>query len=382
MSKGLFVFLIFLFNSSIAENVLVNVFSEKKLQIIEVQPLNLNYRICIDNDTIESQSSGTIYQLVADDDSILFSSNQNIVRRAKRIVFFNGYGCTYRIKSVQPIIESDLYEGRIEFFNFYCNIKVLNALELEDYIAGVVEAEAGQRLPLEYYKVQSIICRTYILGHLRRHELEDYNVCDKEHCQVYKGKSMSNPDIQKGALLTKNVVLMDNDLNLITCAFHSNCGGETCNAEDVWNRPSFGLKSKKDSFCLKQRNAKWEKIISKEEWKKYILKKNSNLDSLDLPSNFSFIQIERKTLYQVDKIKIPLKEIRLDWGFKSTFFSIIDNDDKLLFSGKGFGHGIGLCQEGAINMAKQAFLMNEILHYYYKDVTILDLDKVKFFKEE
>jgi len=382
MSKGLFLFLILLFNFAFAENIYVNVFNEKKLLILEVQPLNIHYKIFIDNDTIEPQNNGTIYQLVADDDSIQFTSNQGFLKKAKKIKIYNAVGCTFKIKSTQPIIESDIYEGNLEFSNFYCFLKFINSIELEDYIAGVVEAEAGQRLPLEYYKVQSIICRTYILGHLRRHELEDFNVCDREHCQVYKGKSMANTDIQKGALQTRNVVLMDNNLNLITCAFHSNCGGETCNAEDVWNRPSFGLKALKDTFCLKQRSAKWEKVISKNEWKKYILKKNPKLDSLDLPAKFSFIQLERKTMYQDAAIKIPLKEIRLDWGFKSTFFSFEEKDNNLFFSGKGFGHGIGLCQEGAINMAKSGFSMNDILHYYYKEVTILELGKVNFFREE
>jgi stage II sporulation protein D len=382
MSKGVLIILIFAFNLTFSENISVNVFNDKKLLILEIQPLNLNYKLLIDEDTLEPQNAGTIFQLVADDDSIIFSNSQNFTKRAKKIKLINDIGCTFKIKSTQPNIESDIYEGHLEFYNLYCFIKFINVLELEDYIAGVVEAEAGQRLPLEYYKVQSIICRTYILGHLRRHELEEFNVCDKEHCQVYKGKSMANPDIQKGALQTKGVVLMDDNLNLITCAFHSNCGGETCNAEDVWNRPSFGLKAIKDTFCLRQRSAKWEKVISKNEWRKYLIKKNPKLDTLDLPNNFSFSQAERKTNYQISKTKIPLKEIRLDWGFKSTFFNVEEKDDKLFFIGKGFGHGIGLCQEGAINMAKLGFLTNDILHFYYKDVTILELRKVNFFREE
>ena len=278
MTKGLFCILIFLFNFSFSENVSVNIFNNKQLLILEIQPLNLNYKIIIDSDTIAPHSSGTIFQLVADDDSIQFSNNQGFIKKAKNIFIFNVEDCTFKIKSTQPAIETDNYEGNLEFYNFYCNIKFINHLELEEYVAGVVEAEAGLRLPLEYYKVQSIICRTYILGHLRRHEIENFNVCDKEHCQVYKGKSMANPEIQKGAFQTKDIVLMDNNLNLITCAFHSNCGGETCNAEDVWNRATFGLKARKDTFCLRQRNAKWEKIISIEEWKKYILKKIPKLD--------------------------------------------------------------------------------------------------------
>lgn len=382
MYKYIVIFLLYMVNIANAEPIAVSIFNGKNVGIIEIQPQNSNYNIFGDDKLFPEIPINSILQLVADEDSIIFFANSVKISKYKKIYFSNNGGCTFKLKSTQPNIDFDLYDGDLEFTNSYCFIKTINNLEIEDYIAGVVEAEAGTRLPIEYFKVQSIICRTYVLGHLKRHELEGFNVCDKEHCQVYKGKSYANNDIQKAALLTEGIVLVNNNLELITCAFHSNCGGQTANAEDVWNRPSFGLKSTRDTFCLRQRNASWEKEIKKSDWIKYLIKKRKDLDSATISSQINFNQNDRKIFLEIDNVKIPLKEIRLDLGLKSTFFSVYDKGEKVLLKGKGFGHGIGLCQEGAIQMAKQGISQFDILHYYYKDVILMNRAKIFFFKDE
>ena len=93
------------------------------------------------------------------------------------------------------------------------SLKVRNEVELENYVAGVVEMEAGSNHTLEYYKVQAIICRTYALSNLRRHETERYNLCDNVHCQVYKGNNRLNQQITEATLQTKNLVLVDKKLD-------------------------------------------------------------------------------------------------------------------------------------------------------------------------
>jgi stage II sporulation protein D len=76
-----------------------------------------------------------------------------------------------------------------------------------------------------------------------------------------------------------------------------------------------------------------------------------------------------------------LKEIRSDFNLKSTYFSVEDAGETLIFKGKGFGHGIGLCQEGAIRMAKTGYSYSDIIHYYFKNVNIVNLNSLYFFKE-
>ncbi|MFN2429187.1 MAG: hypothetical protein ABR574_04145, partial [Cryomorphaceae bacterium] len=80
---------------------------------------------------------------------------------------------------------------------------------------------------------------------------------------------------------------------------------------------------------------------------------------------------------------IPLKDIRKDWKLNSTYFSIAPlGRDSLHFTGRGFGHGTGLSQEGAMRMAELGFSYTDILHFYYNDVHVIDLKAINFFRAE
>jgi stage II sporulation protein D len=91
---------------------------------------------------------------------------------------------------------------------------------------------------------------------------------------------------------------------------------------------------------------------------------------------------EYRQIFFIDPIfNIPLKDIRKDWGLNSTFFDITEAGDSLRIMGRGFGHGTGLSQEGAMRMADLGFEYSDILHFYYNDVHIIDLKVLGFFKE-
>jgi hypothetical protein len=95
---------------------------------------------------------------------------------------------------------------------------LINQVDLEHYIAGVVESESGRDGSTEFYKVQDIISRTYALKNLRRHKHEGFNLCDEEHCQVYHSRSYL-PIIQDAATQTAGLVLVDSAGELITAAY-------------------------------------------------------------------------------------------------------------------------------------------------------------------
>jgi stage II sporulation protein D len=194
-----------------------------------------------------------------------------------------------------------------------------------------------------------------------------------------------NSDIVEAVLDTKGLVVVDNDLNLITAAFYSNCGGQTCNSQDVWATSTTYLKSVKDTFCLNQSNAKWQRIIPLEDWKSYLQLKHKYPveDSLKLTGVTSFSQSNGRAIYFMDKdLKIPLKTIRSDFQLKSTYFSISQRGDSVIFNGRGYGHGVGLCQEGAMRMADLKYSYKDILNFYYKDVHLVDLSALNYFKQE
>ena len=97
----------------------------------------------------------------------------------------------------------------------------------------------------------------------------------------------------------------------------------------------------------------------------------------------SFSQPNGRAIYFIDQdLKIPLKTIRADFKLKSTYFSIEQLGDSVKFNGRGYGHGVGLCQEGAMRMAKLKYPYKDILQFYFKDVHLVDLSDLNYFRQE
>jgi stage II sporulation protein D len=123
----------------------------------------------------------------------------------------------------------------------------------------------------------------------------------------------------------------------------------------------------------------------KEDWLSYLkLKHNYPVeepDARDMALNFK--QESRKIFLECSNCKVPLKSIRQDLQLKSTFFSIRPlHKDSVLFLGRGYGHGLGMCQEGAMRMGKLGYNYEQILNYYYQNIMLIDLHKLAFFKDE
>ena len=288
-----------------------------------------------------------------------------------------------RIKPLDSKGPEKLIPGDIKISSLADKINVVNILDLDDYVAGVVEAESGSDRTLEYYKIQSIISRTYALANMNRHSDEGFNLCDRVHCQVYHGKSRFNPLIPKAVKSNTGVVITDSDLNLINASFHSNCGGQTINAEDVWQKPLPYLKARSDTFCLHGNHAHWKKEISTYDWINFF-KTNYGIDSLsdgEVDVILNYNPENRSRNMQSVSVEIPLKELRKEWKLKSTNFSVCSENGTTELDGRGFGHGVGLCQEGAIYMAEIGLPYFDILNYYYADIHLLHLSVIDFFRD-
>lgn len=278
---------------------------------------------------------------------------------------------SFKILPITPKKTERWYSGNLELFSHNQRIILVNQLPLEHYLPGVVEAETGGSQTLEFYKVQGTISRTYALKNLRRHKSEGFSVCDQVHCQVYHGISRSNPDIHLAILQTEGKVIVNDDLQFVTAAFHSNCGGETVNSENVWSAPVPSLRSVSDSFCLDQPHYNWSFKLAAKEWEKYITER-SKIPNQDTSQIFDFKQPTRSTYFLDFEEGIPLKTIRKDWRLKSTYFDLEHSNEDIYFLGRGFGHGVGMCQEGAMQMARNLKKYHEIIHHYYNRSYIID----------
>ena len=91
------------------------------------------------------------------------------------------------------------------------------------------------------------------------------------------------------------------------------------------------------------------------------------------PSVFSFLQEKRLTDYNTGTFVMPLTTIRSELNLRSTYFSVIMEGESIILRGRGYGHGVGLCQEGAMVMAEKGFSYNQIIGFYYSGVLISDI---------
>lgn len=370
-----------------ASTVTVRILTFKVIHSFIFSPLRGDFTLYGDDKLLADCDASGIYEMSIAGDSILLKTFEKTIGKfASLKMIARDPDGSFKIKSVNPQSKVRMYDDHlsVSLTPDKKQFLLINRVDLEKYIAGVVESEAGTASSIEYYKVQSTLCRTYLLAHLTRHVLEGFELCDDVHCQAYLSKA-SKAEISEAVYNTMGEVVVDGDLNLITAAFHSNCGGETCNSQDVWAVSTSYLKSVHDTFCLNQPHAHWKRSLPMEDWKAYLqLKHNYPVqDNQKFSNATSFNQSTMRAIYFMDKnLKIPLKSIRADFQLKSTFFSVEQKGDMIIFNGRGYGHGVGLCQEGAMEMAKRHYSYKDILNFYYKDVYIVNLNALSYFKQE
>jgi len=283
---------------------------------------------------------------------------------------------SFRLKLVDPIKEPRNYEGELRISRFHGSIQLCNELELDNYLAGVVQAEGGSSATAEFYKAQAILCRSYAIKNWEKHPGQDFNLCDNTHCQAFHGMCDENPLIQDAVLATHGLVLVNSSSLIASAIFHSNSGGETQRASDVWSSGEDYLQAVVDPFSDKQRNARWETSMSTAKWKEY-LSQHTKSDISKLPDDLLLIrQDHRKKYFILEKDSLRIADIRSDMNLRSTFFSMEIKNDSLLIHGKGYGHGVGMSQEGAMEMARQDYSASDILSFYFYDVKIIELSDV------
>jgi stage II sporulation protein D len=276
-----------------------------------------------------------------------------------------------KLAPVNPKAAARNYSGNIILKIEYGRILILNEINKEQYIAGVVEAESGINAASEFYKAQALLCRTYMFSHLNRHETEGFNLCDEVHCQAYKGTTPFTASILESTIHTSGKIITNETNTPITAAFHGNCGGETESALNIWLKPENYLVPVKDPHCQQTSNADWEVKIPLHEWKKYLTSHGFKA----LPAAAASLETKtgnRQIYYRINKDSILTKQIRSDWNLKSSYFQLKVKNNTVHILGHGYGHGVGLCQDGAMKMAKKGSAYTDIINFYFKNVKITE----------
>lgn len=266
-------------------------------------------------------------------------------------------------------VKQRTYEGDLIVSAFdKANLRIINDVDFETYLAGVVQSEIyGQQSDI--FRIQAVISRTWALRNMKKHRADGFNFCDYVHCQAYQNRCV-RPDIMLGTMQSSGETIVDVDGNLIDTPFHSNSGGQTANSEDVWRTALPYLRSVQDTFSFRMRQSNWTKVIPKERWLNYFSKTHKlNIQDADIRNTLlTFSQPQR----QAKILGVPLTRVRTDFNLKSTFFSVTTDakSGDVVLNGHGYGHGVGLSQEGTIRMVSLGISYDSIIRHYYTGAQI------------
>lgn len=353
----------------IAQPMRIGLFPSQKFTKIKFANATASYHLIADTNyigVIDHFSFCEINKGMSGTLDVVFSGNKIAGVKLVKIIATKNEK-SIELSGINPALKARAFEGDFEIKQVDGRILIVNIVGIETYLEGVVESEAGTGQKLEYYKVQSIISRTFARKAYMKHEADGFNLCNGVHCQAYLHKRNGSAIIDSAVLKTKGIVMLQPDSTFAPTFFSANCGGQTCDPSDVWNDSIVGLNSFKDTFCIYTKQAKWTKQISKSEWRKYLVNKYSfpvdDSVSNQLLGNWS--TNSRPAFLYHPGYGIPMRDLREHFELKSSYFSVTSDSLNVTLHGRGYGHGVGLCQEGAMRMAKLNYSYSQILGYYF-----------------
>lgn len=269
-----------------------------------------------------------------------------------------------------------ILRGSVIVRSFPGSLLILNRTALEHSLPGIVRAEAGGAGTEEYYRAQAVVARTYAFRNLDKHELDGFNLCDDVHCQVYPG-IVADSLIIKACKETEGKVIVDSDSILIVAAFHANCGGETAASADVWVADHPYLVPVRDPWCLSSRSARWDKTIDGDSWNGFLRSKGLLPAQEEVLFSPPGSQPSRVFVRNISGKNISNEDMRQYFALRSAYFTLSRSGNGIVFGGRGYGHGVGLCQDGARAMAANGKKYAEITGFYYRGTFIADIKNAK-----
>lgn len=257
----------------------------------------------------------------------------------------------------------------------------IDIVELEEYVAGVLAGEMPIYFHIEALKAQAVAARSYVLKRMEYNEKADYDVVDSVANQVYydegylrnswkNGYDDNMKKIMDAVTQTAYQYISYND-KIADALFFSTSNGFTENSEDVFssNLP-----------YLKSVESMWDKKTSPVFNDKKTYDISVFLELLNLANNndLKIEVLKRTSTGRIIKLKINgvemlSSDVRNKLKLRSTDFEIIKAGEIVEIKTSGYGHGVGMSQYGALGMANEGYLYDEILKHYYKDVEIRTL---------
>ncbi len=261
--------------------------------------------------------------------------------------------------------DNTYYRGALRLTAYGNNFRIINVVDLESYLRGVVAAEMPGSWPLEALKAQAVAARTYVLYSMQ--PTNDYDICATIDCQKYSGTAKEHPSSDQAVYETAGQVLTYGGAFAKTY-FHSDSGGVLASPKEVWGGTADYLVAHNDvDYSTPHRN--WERTLESSSLANVLSAYGKNVGT---PNSMQILSITASgrvwemlvtgSSGSVTLSGTSLTKMLRDLGLKSTRFSMTGS---LSVRGSGFGHGVGMSQYGAKHLSGQGYAYSQILGFYY-----------------
>lgn len=268
----------------------------------------------------------------------------------------------------------------------------VRSVPLEDYVAGCVAAELGSAAPSgedasrNLRAVQAILCRSYAVASRARHTSAGFDLCATSHCQVYRpvpGNQLGR--LSRAAAEATRGLILTFDGRAIAPIYHASCGGSTSAADQVWAGTAVPwLVALKDEAC--SRTDQWTFSVELQRLGRALASdtrlalrlplRDVTIDRRDGAGRAALLRLQAANTVVVrgDQFRGAVMKAFGARSLRSTLFSVARAGRHLTFRGRGYGHGVGLCQAGALRLAGQGQSPESILRHFYPGTRLGRID--------
>ena len=259
------------------------------------------------------------------------------------------------------------------------------AVDLEEYVVDAILSEVspvGEAADVvdRILEVQSVIARTYAVAKLGRHRADGFDLCDSTHCQLYqparRGSSRFAAAAVRAASRTASTVLTF-DSQPIEALFHSDCGGMTASASEVWGGSPVPYLLAADDDLPEPTHRPWRVTANRDQLRAALnadprTTVGRRLESITVTARDASgraagldVRGERTFTVRGDVLRAVINRALGDRALLSTLFTVETRGSDYVFAGTGFGHGVGLCQRGAAARLRRGEGLADVLGRYY-----------------
>lgn len=265
------------------------------------------------------------------------------------------------------------YRGRIEIVRVLYKLDIINVVSMEEYLAGVVPSEMMASWPREALRSQAIASRTYALYHMKSNQIFDLDATT--NFQVYKGFAVETEATTAAVMDTAGVIASYGNRPILAF-FHSTCGGHTADSSSVFSGEQLPyLLGRECPYCADSPKFSWRETITPDELSLIARRFHPGIAKV---SGIAFRKKDGRVAevimnHGAGRITLTGREFRTlagDARVRSLNFTAARNKRALVLDGRGWGHGVGMCQYGARGMALKGRSHEDILRYYYRDIRL------------